>query len=283
MRTLPSFVCIAVFCTSALAQSAESNARPRLRTPAELTAAPSQSNGAIITAPAGTHVLMQLVSPLDTESAVSESGVYLETIFPVVSDNRLAVPAGTRVHGIVIADKRAGRLSRAARFRIGFTLLVFANGYTVPIQGALQSIPGSTSARANPKQSSVSRVDQIDKTLPAIGAGALAGGVIGSVRHTGIGTWRGAALGAALATGAVLITRGDSIHWPAGTTIEMVLTEPVNIDDQQISEALNMRAPRLTAVAPPPDENTAVRRPPEQRRHPLTEILAGELLRSIVR
>lgn len=282
MRTILSFICIAVFCTTTLAQSAESNTRPQLRT-GEFETATGAAGPAITAVPAGTHVLMQLVSPLDTESAVSESGVYLETIFPVISENRLAIPAGTHVHGIVIADKRAGRLSRAAEFRIGFTRLVFANGYTVAIQGALQSIPGSTSARADPRQSTVRRVDQADKTLPAIGAGALAGGVIGSVRHTGIGTWRGTALGAALATGAVLITRGDSIHWPAGTTIEMVLTEPVNVDDQQISEALNMRTQRVTAVPPPPDESRDGARPASPKGHPLREILAGELLRSIAR
>ena len=40
----------------------------------------------------------------------------------------------------------------------------------------------------------------------------MAGAVLGSVRHSGVGTWPGAAIGAALGLGSVLIMRGDAVR-----------------------------------------------------------------------
>src|SRR6266404_5775462 len=82
--------------------------------------------------PEGTHLLMQLLSPLDTESAVKGSELYLETIFPVVREDHVSIPIHTRVQGSVEAEKRAGHFDRTAKFRMHFTTLVLANGYTVP-------------------------------------------------------------------------------------------------------------------------------------------------------
>src|SRR5579864_5614752 len=81
-----------------------------------------------VVVPAGTHVMMQLISPLDSESAVPGSGLYLETLFPVLASDHVAIPAHTYVQGTVVAERRAGHLARAAEFRMRFTSLAFASG-----------------------------------------------------------------------------------------------------------------------------------------------------------
>src|SRR5262249_27252961 len=109
---------------------------------------PSTGTGAasahVITVPAGTKVMMELSSPLHTTSAVDGSGVYLETVFPVVQENHVVIPARTQVLGVVDAEKRPGRVKGKARFQFHFTSLVFANNYVAAIDGALQSLPGNS-------------------------------------------------------------------------------------------------------------------------------------------
>ncbi len=278
------FVFITLFCTVGHAQpeSPSPSPKPELRVTTEV-AADTQSLSSTTTLPAGTRVLMQLVSPLNTESAVESSGVYLETSFPVIHDNRVAIPAGTAVQGVIAAEKRAGHFNRVAEFRMRFTTLIFANAYTVPIEGTLQSIPGSCSVRLDKKQGKIKRVDQGDKALVPVAGGAVLGGLAGSVRDTGIGGWpRGAAFGAALGTGAVLVKRGDPIHLAEDTKIEMVLTAPLTIPNEQIAEALkvSLNRARMEAKPPAPQQPSAEKR---ENRKGLTGIVAGELLRGVLR
>jgi hypothetical protein len=48
-----------------------------------------------VTIPAGTRVLMVLKSPLHTTSGTAGSGLYLETLYPVVQGNRVVIPTHT--------------------------------------------------------------------------------------------------------------------------------------------------------------------------------------------
>lgn len=64
-----------------------------------------------VTIPAGTRVLMVLKSPLHTTSGTAGSGLYLETLYPVVQNNRVVIPARTQVQGVVEANDAPGTLS----------------------------------------------------------------------------------------------------------------------------------------------------------------------------
>ena len=96
-----------------------------------------------VTIPAGTRVLMVLKSPLHTTSGTAGSGLYLETLYPVVQGNGVVIPARTLVQGVVESDERPGHLKRTSEFRFRFTTLIFPNNLVVPINGVLQSIPGT--------------------------------------------------------------------------------------------------------------------------------------------
>jgi len=209
-----------------------------------------------VVVPAGTRVMMQLISPLDSESAVEGSGLYLETLFPVIVGDRVAIPAHTYVQGIMEAEKRAGHFARRAEFSMRFKSLTFATGDTVSLNGDLLSLPGSRNVRRQ-ANGNAARVDQLDQALPSVAAGALAGAVIGSVRRDGIGSWKtGAALGGGLATGAVLITRGDPIHLPEGTKVEMALTTSVSVPEQPAQPLLNATTLANPDKSPSSDPNS---------------------------
>jgi hypothetical protein len=58
--------------------------------------------------------MMVLKSPLHTTSGTAGSGIYLETLFPVVQDNKVTIPAHTFVEGVVEGNRRPGHLHRTS-------------------------------------------------------------------------------------------------------------------------------------------------------------------------
>jgi hypothetical protein len=194
-----------------------------------------------VTIPAGTRVLMVLKSPLHTTSGTAGSGLYLETLYPVVQGNGVVIPARTLVQGVVESDERPGHLKRTSEFRFRFTTLIFPNNLVVPINGVLQSIPGTRNIRTRSEDRELETVDQTEKVITPMAAGAVGGAIIGAHRGFGIGLLHGAGLGAALGL-AVLLKRGDEIYLPQGARVEMVLQAPFRLEHVQM--AANARCVR---------------------------------------
>jgi hypothetical protein len=185
---------------------------------------------------------MVLKSPLHTTSGTAGSGLYLETLYPVVQGNGVVIPSHTLVQGVVESDERPGHLKRTSEFRFRFTALIFPNNLVVPINGVLQSIPGAKNIRTRADDRTLEPVDQTEKVITPTAASAVGGAIIGAHRGFGIGLLPGAGLGAALGLGAVLLKRGDEISLPRGTSVEMVLAAPFSLEQSQI--AANARYPR---------------------------------------
>ena len=190
---------------------------------------------ASITIPAGTHILMKLTSPLHTTSATSGSGVYLETSSAVIADNRVVIPRKTRVFGLVASDRRPGRTHGRAQLRLRFTQFILPDDRVYEISGNLQSLPGSREHRTT-NEGTIEPVDQIDGDVYLVAKTTGVGLLFGSVHHIGIGLGPGAAIGFGLGLAKVLFTRGDPIHLPVGTTIEMVLQHQLMISAPSIED-----------------------------------------------
>ncbi|MFL6439868.1 MAG: hypothetical protein ACJ71Q_20010 [Terriglobales bacterium] len=214
-----------------------------------------------ITIPAGTKVVMALISPLNTVSATAESGLYLENVFPVIAGNRVVIPAHTRVQGSVTRTARPGRAKGRGYLQFHFTSLILPNNYVLPISGSLASLPGSS--HYEKKRNSIQPVDQIDKDLPTIvGFGAI-GALLGSASYGTISTLGGAAIGAGFGLAAVLVRRGDDIRLREGTRVEMVLDNPVTIPVSHLDfPAVNSEVPFAHA----PQEEPQDYRPQVRRR-----------------
>ncbi len=200
----------------------------RAYTPVYETTA-SQPKVEPITIPAGTHLLMKLTSALHTTSSAAGSGIYLETSFPVIENDRTLIPEHTRVMGVVEGERRPGRVRGRAQMRLRFTKLILPNNHELSIAGNLQSLPGSRDHRTVGQEGTIEPVDQIDADVYTVAKTTGAGIVIGSISHIGIGVPRGALLGAGIGLGKVLFTRGDEIFLPVGTQVEMVLQRPLTV------------------------------------------------------
>src|SRR5262249_42001310 len=106
---------------------------PALATIEPPKAAPAESavpTGSL-TVSAGTRVSMTLSTQLTAKDTKPGMAVRAVTAFPVAAGSQVAIPAGTFVEGTVVSVKK--RSSSGPRVQIHFTNLLYANGYSVPL------------------------------------------------------------------------------------------------------------------------------------------------------
>jgi hypothetical protein len=201
-----------------------------------------------ITVPAGTQVLLHLQSPIDTKSAKVGDGVYCRTSFPVTQNNVAVIPAGTYVKGKIAQVKRAGRIKGRAEILFNFTTMIFPNGYTIDLPGALENAPGSRNSTVADKEGTVKADSQKGKDAGTVARTGATGAVIGAVASGGKGAGIGGLAGADVGLGQVLFTRGQDVRIDQDTALEMVLERPLTVDVMNATpaQAENSVRPRVT-------------------------------------
>jgi hypothetical protein len=108
-----------------------------------------------VTVPGGTKIPVALKQAISTKSAREGDVVYAETTFPFVEYGRVLIPAGTYLQGQIVHTERPGRVQGRAEVLIHFTSLVYPNGYTVPLPGAIDKVPGTETTQVkDPKEPS---------------------------------------------------------------------------------------------------------------------------------
>ncbi len=218
--------CVAALAFAALVPGAQA------QTPAPST----------VTVPAGTKVLLALRSAVNTRSARPGDGVYLASTFPVTVGNRVAIPAGVYVQGVIDQVQRAGRVKGRARVSMHFTTMIFSNGTVVEIPGALNSLPGATDAKVKNSEGEIEQAGSKGKDAGTIARGAEAGAGVGAIGGAiGGSSLAGAGYGAVAGgvTGLLytLFTRGNDVNLQQGDTVEMVLQRPLTLSAPNLAEA----------------------------------------------
>jgi len=199
---------------------------------ADTSVARSASEPAVrqMTVPAGTQVLLHLRSPIDTKTAKVGDGVYCQTSFPVTQDNIAVIPAGTYVKGKIAQVKRAGKIKGRAEILFNFTTMIFPNGYTIDLPGALENAPGSRNSTVADKEGTVKADSQKGKDAGTVAKTGATGAVIGAVASGAKGAGIGGLAGAAVGLGQVLFTRGQDVRIDQNTALEMVLERPLTVE-----------------------------------------------------
>jgi hypothetical protein len=226
---------------SALCASAQTETATASNNPAETTTTQ-------MTVPAGTQVLLHLRSPIDTKIAKVGDGVYCQTSFPVTQNNVAVIPAGTFVKGKIAQVKRAGKIKGRAEILFNFTTMIFPNGYTIDLPGALENAPGSRNSTVTDKEGTVKADSQKGKDAGTVAKTGATGAVIGAVAGGGKGAGIGGLAGAAVGLGQVLFTRGQDVRIDQDTALEMVLERPLTVDVMHAdpARAENDVTPRVT-------------------------------------
>jgi len=209
---------------------------------AQASTQPATPERPTYTVPAGTKVLLQLNSAINSKSAKPGDGVYLTSIFPVVVGNRVMIPSGVYVQGVIDNVIRGGRIKGKAQLDMHFTSIIFPNGSVVEIPGMVNSLPGAS--HQNVKDDGEGTIEQdggkgrnageaAKIALPTgAGVGTIAGAEAGHPIEGGL-----AGLGAGLATvGLVsLFTRNADVEIPSGTQVEMLLQQPLKLQESNVS------------------------------------------------
>jgi hypothetical protein len=234
--------------STAAAPAADSTpaAKPAGNPPASAEAAQPAAASApapnTYTVPAGTKVLLELRSAIDTRSAKPGDGVYLSSTFPVVVGNRVLIPAGVYVQGVVDRVSRAGRMHGRAQLEMHFTSMIFPNGSVVEIPGMVDSLPGAeheavkkdgegTIEQDPQKGRNAGRV--AEATIPAGATIGTVGGMAGG--HPLAGGLGGVGAGLAAVGLVSLFTRGADVHIPQGTQVEMLLQRPLVLQQENLA------------------------------------------------
>jgi type IV secretion system protein VirB10 len=252
--------------TSSPAITQDTPAAPANAATAGPSAAPSAGPSAApvpktYTVPAGTKVLLQLRSAINTKSAKAGDSVYLASTFPVVVGSRVMIPAGVYVQGVVDRVERAGHVKGKSQLDMHFTSIIFPNGTVVEIPGIVDALPGARKQQVKDDGEGTIQQDA-DKGRNAGEVAKIAiptGGTVGSIGglasgHPLAGGIAGIGAGLAAAGLVSLFTRGADVNIESGTQVEMMLQRPLILQE----ENLNATASNLT---PSPDQPKPLGKP----------------------
>ena len=214
---------------------------------------------ATITVPTGTTLPLVLHNAVTTRNAQPGDPIYLETVFPILVDQRIVIPAGSYVQGEILEAKRPGKVKGRGEVRMRLNTIIMPNGYSVKF-GGVPSNAGTGGGETTDKEGKITgdsdKADDAGTIIKgtAIGAGI---GAIASRSATGAGV--GAGVGAAVGLVAVLLTRGPELELPRGTTLNAVLDRPLYLDSSKVNFTEPGRASELPG--PPSREPTRSRSP----------------------
>jgi len=229
--------------SSLLAQQVEGPITPKKDPPAapQLHATSAASEGKTINVPAGTKIPLVLKQGISTKNAKVGDHVYLRTNFPLVQDGRMVIPEGTYVQGEITNVKRAGRVKGRAEVMMHFSTLIFPNGYTVTLPGAVDAVPGAEGGDVKSNEGKIEHEGEkgrdVARGAETTAAGTAIGASAGGLKGAGIGAAAGGVTGLALA----LLTRGSDVRLDAGTAVEMVYQRDVALEESRLEQPRGYR------------------------------------------
>ena len=166
-----------------------------------------------VTLPAGTELVAGLEQEVSTQRSRAGDRLALHTVEPIPVADGKEIPAGALVQGTIDEAKSGGRLAGAPELTLAFTELEI-DGARFGISAEPFHVEGRNDAL---------------KSAAEIGAGAVAGGIVGRVLGGKGATLPTAVLGAVIGSGVALQSQGDELVLPAGQPLRIRLQTPVTV------------------------------------------------------
>lgn len=195
--------------------------------PPTLQPPPVPTSPSEIVVAAGTRIPLRLRNAIDTKHSHEGDRVYLDTIYPVVVNNRVVVPRGSYVSGTLTTSKPAGAVGKKGELYIRFDNLILPNGVTRDFRSRLVS-KDSGKGKVDPNEGTITgerdNAKTAKTTAEGAGIGAGIGGLAGAASgHALGGLGIGAAAGAAVGLASAMGRHKPDVTLPRGTVIEMLL------------------------------------------------------------
>jgi type IV secretion system protein VirB10 len=208
------------------------------------SAAPTDSPAAVanakIVVPANTTIPMILINTINTKSAYVGQSIYCESIYPITVGNHIIIPKGSSIRGTVTEVIRPGHVKGRAQLGLRFDELILPNGTTRHLRATLAGFGSERDDKFKPKEGQIEGGGSKGKdaetvartTIPGAEIGTIVGAAKGApLEGLGIGSAAGAATGIAW----ILATRGKDIVLPYGTSLELLLSQPVDFDREEVA------------------------------------------------
>jgi hypothetical protein len=165
----------------------------------------SQSDDSAI--PLGTELDVRLQDRLSSKDNVVEDRFRATTAVDLTQGDRVLIPAGSEIRGVISEVEKAGRIDRKARMTLSFDQVTI-NGRDYPIQGTI----------VDPVEGEGIKGDAA-KIGTGAGVGAIIGGILGGVK--------GAIAGILIGGGGVAAaTPGKDVELEPGTVLRVRLDQP---------------------------------------------------------
>jgi len=166
-----------------------------------------------ITVPEGTTLPLVLETALSSKTSQSGDRVVARLAEDVRAGEKVIVPAGSEVRGLVTTAESSGRVKGEARLAFDFnTLVLKGKEHTIATRPVDITAPNS---------------HKRDAAIIGIGAGA--GAIVGGIIDGGKGAGIGGLIGGATGTGVVLTNKGKEVELDAGTRVTVRLTRETRL------------------------------------------------------
>lgn len=182
--------------------------------------------------PAGAHLLLRLINTVSTATAQPGDHVYMTTASPVSVDNRILIPVGTHVQGVVAHARRSGKVKGRAELAIRIETLTLHSGQVFRFSPQLSSVDsGGTGQKVAGDENAVRQGSDAGRDGGRVAILAGTGGAIGGMADR---SWSGAGIGAGIGAGvgmaAAMLTRGREVELRAGSTLDVVFSRSVPLE-----------------------------------------------------
>jgi hypothetical protein len=167
-----------------------------------------------VVVPADAVIGVQIDRTISSEAARVEDRIEGRVTRDVRAGGLVAIPAGSRVQGVVTLVERGGKVKERARLGVRFHTVVLADGTRVPIQTETVYREGESPA---------------GESAAKIGGAAVGGAILGAIIGGSKGAAIGGSVGAAGGTAAVLAGGRNPATLPAGTTVTVRLAAPATV------------------------------------------------------
>ena len=201
-----------VGCGATTSSPSTPTSSPRTSTPSSTApSGPTQVNTSDYgTIPVGQEMDVRMQSMLSSETARVEQRFETTTAVDLMQGNRVLVPAGSVVRGVVSNVDPAGRLDRSGSLTLSFDRMV-VNGREIDIRGSATQVFESRGIREEAGTAGV-----------GAGIGGVIGGLLGGVKGAIVGVIVGAG-------GAIAATDGKDVEIPAGAVVRVRFDSPVRV------------------------------------------------------
>jgi hypothetical protein len=160
--------------------------------------------------PVDTEFDVRLQTPLSSRTAQVEDWFEATTMVDLRDGERILVPAGSLVRGVVSSVTKAGRIERKGSLTVAFDRITM-NGRSYPIRATVTQAIESEGIRGETTR---------------IGAGAGVGAIIGGI----LGGVKGALAGILIGGGGVIAaTDGQDVELQAGSVLRVRLDSPLTL------------------------------------------------------